>query len=641
VNPTLVVIAGPSKDVLFPLGDGEIAIGREPANQIAIPDPSLSRRHCLLTRSDDGYRLKDLNSRNGTYVNGKPIKESLLQHGDKVSIGDSVFLFQDHKPGEERSGSSEVKFEDSLTHATAQLHPQDVMYLHPDRIADELVKAPRTASNLNSLLKISRAVHELRELEELQAKVLELIFEVAPAERGAVLLDGHGDDFRSVYARHRNPRNSDAIRVSRTISRQAMEEGVAVLGSDVLSDSNFKGVDSLVLSEVRSLICVPVAVFDKIIGCIYLDTTAAQQFDREHLELVAAIANISATALDAARRVQWLEEENLRLRREIDSDYNLVGDSPRMKQVDDFLSRVARSEATVLLTGESGTGKEVAARVIHRRSARASKAFVPINCAAIPEGLLESELFGHERGSFTGAVGLKKGRFEVANGGTVFLDEIGELAPSLQVKLLRVLQEREFERVGGTRPISVDIRLIVASNKDLAAAVKEGTFRQDLFYRLNVVSVAMPALRERRDDISMLAEYFVRKHSHECKVRPKPIAREAMSRLVEYDWPGNVRELENAIERALVMSVSDEIRPEDLPETVLEKATDAEVEDGKYHAAVKGLKKQLILDALQQTDGNYTEAAAVLGLHPNYLHRLIKNLDLKSSVQSSLPTRRR
>src|SRR5437868_577196 len=235
----------------------------------------------------------------------------------------------------------------------------------------------------------------------------------------------------------------------------------------------------------------------------------------------------------------------------------MIGESLPMKPAYRYLSRVAPTDSTLLISGESGTGKELVARAIHRNGPRASRPFVAINCAAIPEGLLESELFGYERGAFTGAAERKKGRIEIADGGVVFLDEIGELAPALQVKLLRVLQEREFERLGGSRPISVDIRLIAATNQDLAAAVKARTFREDLYYRLNVVSLIVPTLRERREDIPSLAEYFVAKFAVKCKVKSKKISPEAIGCLMNYDWPGNVRELENAIERALVLGLAD------------------------------------------------------------------------------------
>jgi transcriptional regulator with GAF, ATPase, and Fis domain len=312
-------------------------------------------------------------------------------------------------------------------------------------------------------------------------------------------------------------KRGEPVRVSRTITRQVMEQGVAILGADVPGSGGLRGVESLVTFQVRSLLCVPLTVFRRVIGCIYLDTTnPGTRFDKDHLELVASIAGISAVALENARRLLWREQENLRLAAEINLQHNMVGESSRMKEVYRFLSRVAPADSTVLVCGESGTGKELVARAIHRNSPRAGKPFVAINCAAIPEGLLESELFGYERGAFTGANGQKKGRLEIADGGVVFLDEIGELAPALQVKLLRVLQEREFERLGGSRPISVDIRLIAASNKDLAAAVEGRTFRQDLYYRLNVVSLVVPPLRERREDILVLAEYFVAKFAAKC-----------------------------------------------------------------------------------------------------------------------------
>ena len=255
-----------------------------------------------------------------------------------------------------------------------------------------------------------------------------------------------------------------------------------------------------------------------------------------------------------------------------------------------------------------------------------------VNCAALAESLLESELFGHEKGSFTGALGQKKGRLEIADGGTVFLDEIGELSPALQVKLLRVLQEREFERVGGTRTIKIDIRLITATNKDLEEAVGEGTFRQDLYYRLNVVSLEMPPLRERPEDIPLLASYFAAKYGEKCNRKVSGISAEAQARLTAYDWPGNVRELENAIERAVVLGTTDRILPEDLPESLLESEPPT-APATNYHDAVAQTKKQIILNAMQQAKGSYTEAAKILGVHPNYLHRLIRNLNLKDQLK--------
>jgi transcriptional regulator with GAF, ATPase, and Fis domain len=639
LRPRLLVIAGPSKDSTIPLPSGEATLGRDPTNALAVADASVSRKHCLLRQEEDGrFQIKDLASRNGTQVNGVAVKEQWLRHGDQIATGDSVFLFL-AEDEDQAVLASRVEFDDSQpTAETKLIHPREALYLQPDRLLRELPAKSPVARNLNALLKISRIVHAIRGLEELQAQLLDLVFEVVPAGRGAILLAESADqEFNCLYARTREAGQPQLVRVSRTIARQVMKENVAILGVDVAASGSLRDVESLAESEVRSLLCVPLTVFQRVIGCIYLDSTkVANRFQEDHLQLMAAIAGISAVALDNARRTQWLEEENQRLTSEVRQEQSLVGEGARMKEIFQFLARVAPTESTVLIEGESGTGKELAARALHRNSHRGNKPFVAINCAAIPETLLESDLFGHERGAFTGAAVLKKGRLEVADGGVVFLDEIGELAPALQVKLLRVLQEREFERVGGTHPIKVDIRLIAATNRELTEAVRKGQFRQDLYYRLAVVRLTMPPLRERREDIPMLTRHFLQKYAKRSKVKPKPVSREAMSALVHYEWPGNVRELENAIERALVMGSSDAVLLEDLPESLLEQESPAELHEGKYHASVKELKKQLIADAVEQTHGNYVEAAGILGVHANYLHRLIRNLGLKDMLQDML-----
>lgn len=636
MNPRLFVTAGPLRDSSFALPEGDLSIGRDPANGIAIGDPALSRRHCLLVREGERFKLQDLESRNGTFVNGAPVQEHWLTHGDRIALGDTVLLFLLQAGGESALGGIEFDEENGHLQPTVHLRPEDGLYVHPERMLEALPATSRLARNLNALLKISRAVHSVRDLEELQAQILDLIFEVTPAERGAILLGAGDGEFSSLHSRSRLAGTERPVRVSRTIVRQVLQQGVAVLANDVPHTQTLGGVESLVASQVRSLLCVPLQVFGRIIGCVYLDSSqSAALFDEDHLQLVTAVAGISAVALENVRQLAWLEQENRRLHTEINLDHNMVGESGPMREVYQFLSRVAPTESTVLLCGESGTGKELAARALHRNSPRAAKPFVAINCAALTETLLESELFGHERGAFTGAVAQKKGKLEVANGGVVFLDEIAELAPALQAKLLRVLQEREFERVGGLRSIPVDIRLITATNKDLEQAVREGTFRPDLYYRLNVVSLTMPPLRDRKADIPQLVRYFVDKHCKKCKLRPKEVSEAARACLVQYDWPGNVRELENALERAVVLGAAEVILPEDLPETVLESEAVAGASTAGYHNAVKDLKKQLILKALEEARGNYTEAARILGVHPNYLHRLIRNLDLKTAVKAT------
>jgi len=343
---------------------------------------------------------------------------------------------------------------------------------------------------------------------------------------------------------------------------------------------------------------------------------------------------MASLALDNLRQLEKLEEENRDLRRQVLVEHNMIGAGSRMQEVYEFIRRVAASHSTILLEGESGTGKEMVARAIHRNSPRAERPFVAVNCAAITETLLESELFGHEKGAFTGAGERKKGKVEVAHGGTLFLDEIGELAPALQAKLLRVLQEREVERVGGTKPVRVDVRFIAATNRRLAEAVQTGAFRADLFYRLNVIALTMPSLRDRREDIPALAEYFVSRASCLSGARAKRLSAEARQCLLDYDWPGNVRELENAIEHAMILGSTDTIVPDDLPEAITEAGVVPSATLANFHEAVKERKRQVILQALQQANGNYLEAARSLDLHPNSLLRLIRNLDLKAACKA-------
>jgi Nif-specific regulatory protein len=372
----------------------------------------------------------------------------------------------------------------------------------------------------------------------------------------------------------------------------------------------------------------------KSLGVLYLDTDEPDvHFDSDHLQLASAIAAITAVAIENARHIEWLENENKRLIADAGIVHSMVGESPRMRQVYQFIGKVAPTDSTVLISGESGTGKELAARAIHQNSKRSGKPFIAVNCAALTETLLESELFGHEKGAFTGALAQRKGRLEIADGGTLFLDEIGELSAALQVKLLRVLQEREFERVGGTRTIKVDIRLLTATNRNLQDLINRGLFRQDLFYRLNVLQLEMPALRQRQEDIPLLAKYFMVRSGEKCNRRITSISLDAQKRLSSYDWPGNVRELENAIERAVVLGTTDVILLEDLPEAILEAETRSMPAPTKYHEAVAETKKQTILQAMEQTQGNYTDAAKLLGVHPNYLHRLIRNLNLREHLK--------
>jgi len=330
------------------------------------------------------------------------------------------------------------------------------------------------------------------------------------------------------------------------------------------------------------------------------------------------------------RERQRLVAENRELREALAERHRvegIIGDSGRMQEVLSLVRRVAPSDATVLIRGESGTGKELIANALHHASPRAAGPLVKVNCAALAESLLEAELFGHEKGAFTGAVAARKGRFELADGGSVFLDEIGDLPSHLQVKLLRVLQEREFERVGSSRPIKVDVRLLAATHRDLEALVREGRFREDLYYRINVVTIVLPPLRERREDLPPLIEHFLRVFAGKNGKTVRGLTREAREMLLRYDYPGNIRELENLIERAVVLTRDDVIGVEDLPLS-LEAAAPASGEEAGLIAAVEGLERRMIREALATADGTQTRAAELLGISERVLRYKLKKYGL-------------
>jgi transcriptional regulator with GAF, ATPase, and Fis domain len=632
--PSLVALTGPLRGQTFELTGEELALGRHPSNDVRIPELSVSRHHSTLRRTAEGWRVTDLDSRLGTFINGKPVHEAPLRHGDLVAVGDSTFLLSLE---DETARETPVLGDDATLEAGTEilLPVGDSVYLRPDRTPGG---SGRAARSLGALLEIAAACGALRDPEALAGRLLDLVLSAIPAERGAVLLPNDEDGgFTAVHRQARPSVREDApFPVSRTLVRRVLEERAALLWNG--PQGGPAPAESVTGAGVHALLAVPLIHQERAFGLVYADVREPQTvFDEEHLQMLAAAGVLAAGALATALRYQQLERENRRLQ-SAEIGPGLVGESPGLRRVVELIGKVAPTPATVLILGESGTGKELAARALHATSRRAGHPFVAINCATLSETLLESELFGHEKGAFTGAVARKTGKLEVARGGTLFLDEVGEMPMALQAKLLRVLQERTFERVGGTQPLAADIRLVAATNRDLQQAIAAGTFRADLYYRLNVIALTLPPLRERRTDIPLLAAHFAALHGRAVRGRPLGISPPARALLLRYPWPGNIRELSNAIERAVVLGQDDVIQPEDLPETLLEAGPSAAAADLSapltYHEALNRFKRELILEAVAASGGTVTRAAERLGLHPNHLHRLITSLDLRTELES-------
>ncbi|MBU1169749.1 MAG: sigma 54-interacting transcriptional regulator [Proteobacteria bacterium] len=474
---------------------------------------------------------------------------------------------------------------------------------------------------------ISIALNEHLDLKKSLYKVLDILSDTMGTVLGTVTI--------------LNPlRNEITIEVAQGLSKSAIKKGRYKLGEGVTGAVIEKGrpiaipkisEEPLFLNRTAtrkgqdkkefSFICVPVKKGNQVIGALSVDRPFDPQLSlKQATQILSVVATMLATHVINLEKInqekERLKEENLRLKTELESKYrfsNIIGNSNKMRDVYQMISHVSRSNATVLVRGESGTGKELVASSIHYNSLRAKQPFVKVNCAALPANLIESELFGHERGSFTGAINQKIGKFELANKGTIFLDEIGSIDLDVQVKLLRVLQEREFERVGGHKTIKVDVRIVAATNKNLEKAVEQEVFRGDLYYRLNVFPIYLPPLRERKTDILLLADYFLEKYAGENNKDIKRISTPGIDMLMGYHWPGNVRELENCIERAVLLCDEGVIHSYHLPPTLQTGTESGTLPATTLENAVASLEREMIIDALKNSRGNVTAAADMLG----------------------------
>ena len=497
---------------------------------------------------------------------------------------------------------------------------------------------------LTALYEISKLLGSSLNLKQNIRGVMRVLSEYLDMKRGTVSLRSNNEV--SILAAH--GMSEEEIKRGRYKLGEGIIGRVAKLGSPIVIPNigdeplflNKTGARQIIKKENVAFLCVPIKFKSEVLGVLSVDRLfgAKGVTFEEDLRLLKIIASLIAQSvrlhLEVEKEREAMQEEKDRLKQQLKSRYkveNIIGQSERMQEIFEAVHRVAPSKANVLLRGESGTGKELIAKAIHFMSPRAKGPFIKFNCASIPEGLLESELFGHEKGSFTGAAAMRKGRFELADSGTIFLDEIGDLPVTLQPKILRVLQEKEFERVGGERTIKVDVRLVAATSRDLEALVRDGGFREDLYYRLNVVPVYLPALRERREDIPLLQEYFLKKYNRE-NARAVQISPEVLNIFMDYDWPGNVRELENTIERLVVMSSGKSATKADLPITIRDLSCKvkfaAQIKDA-LPSTIEDIEKTKLIEALSHTDWNQAKAARALGITPRQIGYKIKKYDLK------------
>jgi len=476
------------------------------------------------------------------------------------------------------------------------------------------------------LYEITKAIHATLDLRQALYKALSLMSEHLGMNRGSIALLNPDTSEIHIEVAH-GISSSEKIRgrykLGEGVTGRVIESGRPMAVPKIDDEPLFldrTGARSRIDKSTISFICVPIKEGRKVVGALSVDRifegSAPLEEDVRLLTVVSTLIAQKVAVLESINREQErLKEENLRLRKELNKKYsftNIIGNSRKMQEVFYLITQVAKSNANVLLLGESGTGKELAANAIHYNSLRATKPFVKVNCAALPENLVEAELFGYEKGAFTGASREKAGKFELAHAGTIFLDEIGSLALESQGKLLRVLQEKELERLGGTQVIKANIRLIAATNKDLAQSVEQGTFREDLFYRLNVYPIYMPALREREADILLLADYFLEKYAEEYDKNIKRISTPAIEALTQYHWPGNVRELENCMERAVLLCDDQVIHSYHLPPTLQTAQETGTQQTQSLTEAVERYERELLIDSLKSSRGNMRKAAMAL-----------------------------
>ncbi len=594
----LLVKRGPGKGSVIQLHSGRAAIGRAPGSDVLLPDRTVSREHAVLVRQDGAWYVQDVGSHNRVLVNGVPVVSSQVSHMDEIRLGSVVLTFL----AGESDGEGAVPVAESRTST-------EVMQVIPVGVAG----GARAQQNrrLNHLLALGGLASVVRTVPALLEGVAQSLESVLEVDRVVLMLCEPDGALRPYLpARHGLSGEAEDAGVPRSLVERALREGP--VGARRREGSP------------GSIACVPVRVGSENLGAIYCEKHGRQDtFGEEDLRHLFSIGVGLGLAVSSMRRQQKLALRTRSLSRQLAEHYDMVGESEAMSRVFRFIHRAAPTEAGVFICGESGTGKEMVARAVHRHSRRSEGPLEVVNCAAIPPALMESALFGHVEGAFTGAVADRSGRFRLAHQGTLFLDEVVELSLECQAKMLRVLEGGRVRPVGGTSDQEVDVRLIAATNREPRAAVREGRLREDLFYRLDRLRVVVPPLRERVGDVALLARHFLEKISLQCKTPVQALSPEALSLFESYDWPGNVRELRNVVERMVIMAETPVLGLDHVPDDIR-----AAVRDRQGPPDLQQVEREHIERTLRYTDGNKKRAAELLGIDRSTLYAKITKYGL-------------
>jgi transcriptional regulator with GAF, ATPase, and Fis domain len=573
-------------------------LGRALGNDIAIPDASVAHHHAQIVFNGRDYQLEEIDREGEILINGKKKRRARLVHGDRIVLG------------------------------RAQLGFSMFTELSPAEPNPEADSGASGIAGLRRLHAFSERLMTLSSVDELLEALLDDVIQLTGAARGLVLLVDPGD-VKATAPRVRAARNvqRDAMfdasgAVSDSIVQQVIETRKPVIVSDALTDTTFGKSESVIALKLSSVMCVPLLSQGETVGALYVANDEVKHlFDRRQLDLLTIFASQASLILQNAMLLSALRADKEKLKGELkDKRFGeIIGACASMLEVFRKLQKVATTDISVLITGETGTGKELIAREIHRRSNRATGPFVTVNCGAIPENLMESEMFGHVKGAFTGAIASRTGKFQQADTGTLFLDEVGELTPQLQVKLLRAIQERVIYRVGENRPEKCDIRIVAATNRNLEEMIKTGEFREDLYYRLNVVNLWLPPLRERGDDVFIIGKALLSKYADEIGSAVKGFSPQALTAIRKYSWPGNIRQLENRIKKALVLCDKTLLGPEDL-----DLGVEAESQIVPLEKAKEDFQRRYVLEVLERNNGNRTQTARDLGVDPRTIFRYLE-----------------